>query len=176
MWNLPQTNAETEFTSPRKNSRRFCRFTLQNLWQEIFNYRWKESTRKNSHCRQTIRVFILWKGVCPKGKHAGNGLFLCFLLWIDLNNICCPSLNVKSKAFFYLFTRRILCTCYDNTVNRAAMQHMLYCSDNFNCLTKLAMTFKSRIYAPFIYICIKFIKRLWQTYTYAYLFIHCHYF
>ena len=102
VWNLPQTNAKTEFTSPRKNSRRFCWFALQNLWQKIFNDRWKESTRKNSHCRQTIRVFVLRKGVCPKSKHAGKGLFSYFLLWFDLNDICCLSSNVTSKAAFYL--------------------------------------------------------------------------
>ena len=140
MWNLPQTNAETEFTSPRKNSRRFCRFALQNLWQEIFNDRWKESTRKNSHCRQTIRVFILWKGVCPKSKHAGNGLFSYFLLWFDLNNICCLFLNLKSKTAF-LLTCRILCTRYRNTVNRAVMHHVTYNIDNFNLMNKFTMTF-----------------------------------
>ena len=130
MWNLPQADAKKKFTSPRKNSRRFCWFALQNLWQKIFNDRWKESARKNSHCRQTIRVFVLRKGVCPKSKHAGNGLFSYFLLWIDLNNIRCLSLNVKSIAVFFSLTCRILCTRYRNTVNRAVMQHMSY---NWQC-------------------------------------------
>ena len=148
VWNLSQTNAKTEFTSPRKNSRRFCWFALQNLWQEIFNDRWKESTRKNSHCRQTIRVFVLRKGVCPKSKHAGNGLFSYFLLWFDLNNIRCLSLIITSKAAF-LLTCRILCTRYRNTVNWAVMHHMPYNTDNFNLMNKFTITFNCYITCPY---------------------------
>ena len=122
------------------------------MWQEIFHDRWKESARKNSHCRQTIRVFVLRKGVCPKSKHAGNGLFSYFLLWFDLNNIRCLSLNVKSKSAS-LLTYRILCTRYRNTVNRAVMHHVTYNIDNFNLMNKFTITFNCYIRCPYLYAC-----------------------